>query len=209
MRKSGPYSKEVWNNKLEKFNLELNDDGYNRFNEWLGKEKNPIHLISSRYKNLYKIARRMFNMEELDQIGRIALWQALLGFDPQKSELSTILTYNVLGQLSKLFRANNLDVKTKTYNNDINWELIRTNKVTSNINGKSIDEPINLLIKEEEADRLNKVLNELEVEDKNLVEGRFLAGKIWKQIENETGEKWQNLSYRLGKILDKMKYIEV
>lgn len=198
------YSKEVFNTKTNKLELQLNETGLQEFNRWLKEETNPFHLlIQTRYKKFYKTAISSFSREELEQAGTIALWQALLKFDSDKNtQLSTYLTNKVLGQVSKLFLVNNKSFG-KTLKTEVKWEILSPKKIYKT--GKKVC-PVEINTDDEEIFNLKAAIDELPKEDKELIQDRYFENKTWEEIAKGKNVVPYTFSQRNKKVLNKLKF---
>jgi len=201
----GPLSKKVWNETDQAFHLELNDDGSKEFDRWLKEEQNPFSLLSKSYKNIYKLALTNFTKYELEQAGTIALWRTLLIYNPEKYQLSTRLTYEVLGQITKLFKEYDIKFAAKTIKKDIKWDRLGTKTgCLIRANGSSEKSPDIICSEAEEYNNLHEVIDGLLPYEQDLIKGKFYENKTFNELSEGTGLVSESISNRTKKVLKKI-----
>ena len=123
-RKLGPWGHVHWDTKTGDWRYSLTQDGQAEFDRWLREEKNPSRLLSRVCSRQLDRAVNSFGEEAVSQAGLIALWYALLKFDPALGTLVTTVAWEVRSQLMLLEREASRCRDTTSFDNRLHFNLL-------------------------------------------------------------------------------------
>lgn len=201
-----PYCEKRWDELKKQFVLILNDEGNKELNRWMKEESSPFSLICKPYRKIYSMALKNMSTDEINQASSIALWKALLKFDPKKGKLSTFLTNKVLGEITKSLKEMELFDCKKTKAGISSCQLsIFKSKFQHNMAVDKQESTENKIIEQESLEAINNQIKDLPEKEKEVVENRIFYNKNWTEIGKIQGVTGQASSKKFDKIFRKIK----